>query len=128
MLLSFFNLPFITKFHCMIGWITSLWWKLNGWKINGTFPDQIPKMVIAVGPHTSAWDIVVGLAARYVTPIKHAYFLGKKVLFDGVFGWLFRAIGGTRVDGSSSSGGVSQVAGKFIEHEVWGFAGGGGGG
>ena len=106
----------------MIGWITSLWWKLNGWKIEGAFPDDIKKMVIAVGPHTSAWDIVVGLAARYVTPIKHAYFLGKKELFDGVFGWFFRAIGGTPVDRSSSHGVVQQVADKFNDHDIFRIA------
>lgn len=106
----------------MIGWIASLWWKLNGWKIKGTFPDDVFKMVIAVGPHTSAWDIVVGLAARYVTPIKHAYFLGKKELFDGAFGWFFRAIGGTPVDRSSSHGVVQQVADKFKEHDVFRIA------
>ena len=106
----------------MIGWITSLWWKLNGWKIEGAFPDDIKKMVIAVGPHTSAWDIVVGIAARYVTPIKHAYFLGKKELFDGVFGWFFRAIGGTPVDRSSSHGVVQQVADKFNDHDIFRIA------
>ena len=106
----------------MVGFITSLWWKINGWKINGTFPDHIPKMVIAVGPHTSAWDIVVGLAARYVTPIKEAYFLGKKELFDGAFGWFFRALGGTPVDRSSSKGMVLQVAEKFKQHDVFRIA------
>lgn len=106
----------------MTGWITSLWWKLKGWKISGTFPDHIPKMVIAVAPHTSAWDIVVGLAARYMTPIRHAYFLGKKELFDGPFGWFFRAVGGTPVDRSSSHGVVQQVADKFKEHDVFRIA------
>lgn len=106
----------------MVGWITSLWWKINGWKINGTFPEHISKMVIAVGPHTSAWDIVVGLAARHVTPIPKAYFLGKKELFDGAFGWFFRALGGTPVDRSSSKGMVSQVADKFKAHDVFRIA------
>jgi 1-acyl-sn-glycerol-3-phosphate acyltransferase len=106
----------------MIGWITSLWWKINGWKINGTFPDDVKKMVLAVGPHTSAWDIVVGLAVRYVTPIKEAYFLGKKELFDGGFGWFFRAVGGTPVDRSSSHGVVQQVADKFKHHDVFRIA------
>ncbi|RXK59680.1 acyltransferase [Lacibacter luteus] len=106
----------------MAGWITSLWWKLKGWKVTGTFRNDIPKMVLAVGPHTSAWDIVVGIAARYIIPIKHAYFLGKKELFDGAFGWFFRAIGGTPVDRSSSHGLVKQVADKFNEHAVFRIA------
>jgi 1-acyl-sn-glycerol-3-phosphate acyltransferase len=106
----------------MVGFITSLWWKLNGWKIAGIFPDHISKMVIAVAPHTSAWDVVVGLAARHLIPIKHAYFLGKKELFDGAFGWFFRAVGGTPVDRFSSHGVVQQVADKFKERPVFRIA------
>ncbi len=106
----------------MIGWISSLWWKLKGWKIKGAFPDYIPKMVIAVGPHTSGWDVVVGLAVRKLAPVKQTYFLGKKELFDGPFGWFFRAIGGTPVDRFSSHGVVDQVADKFKKHKIFRLA------
>lgn len=106
----------------MVGWMTSLWWKMNGWKVRGKFRDDIPKMVLAVAPHTSAWDIVVGLAVRYIVPVKHAYFLGKKELFDGPFGWFFRAIGGTPVDRSSSQGLVKEVAEKFKQYDVFRIA------
>ncbi|HEX4958348.1 MAG TPA: 1-acyl-sn-glycerol-3-phosphate acyltransferase [Lacibacter sp.] len=101
----------------MVEWLFSIWFKINGWKITGHFPHDVPKMVIAVGPHTSAWDIVVGLATRRLVPIKYAYFLGKKELFDGPFGWFFRAIGGTPVDRFSKTGMVQQVAEKFHAHE-----------
>lgn len=106
----------------MVGWITSLWWKLKGWKITGVFRNDIPKMVVAVAPHTSAWDIIVGLAVRHIMPIKNVYFLGKKELFDGPFGWFFRAIGGTPVDRFSSQGLVKEVAGKFKENDVFRIA------
>ncbi len=94
-----------------------LWWRLSGWKVKGIFPKDVPKMVIAVGPHTSSWDVIVGLSARSYIPITDAYFLGKKELFDGPFGWFFRAIGGTPVDRFSSQGMVQQVAEKFRQHE-----------
>lgn len=106
----------------MIAWILSFWWKINGWKIKGTFPDYIPKLVIAVGPHTSAWDVVVGLAARKQIPISDCYFLGKKELFDGPFGWFFRSMGGTPVDRFSSNGMVEQVVDKFKQHEIFRLA------
>lgn len=106
----------------MIRLLGLLWWRLNGWKVNGSFPKNVPKMVIAVGPHTSAWDVVVGLSARSSIPIKHAYFLGKKELFDGPFGWFFRSIGGTPVDRFSSQGMVQQVAEKFKQHEQFRLA------
>lgn len=110
------------EINCMINWILSIWWKLSGWKITGSFPNHIAKMVIAVGPHTSGWDVVVGLAARHLIPINHSYFLGKKELFDGPFGWFFRMMGGTPVDRSSSHGLVSQVADKFKQHEQFRLA------
>jgi 1-acyl-sn-glycerol-3-phosphate acyltransferase len=106
----------------MIGWLFALWFKFKGWKIKGQFPHHIPKMVIAVGPHTSAWDVVVGLAAKTVIPIKHAYFLGKKELFDGMFGWFFRAMGGTPVDRFSNTGMVQQVVEKFKQHDLFRLA------
>jgi 1-acyl-sn-glycerol-3-phosphate acyltransferase len=106
----------------MIHWLLSRWFLLKGWKIKGHFPNEVPKMIIAVGPHTSAWDIVVGLSVRYLTPINHSYFLGKKELFDGPFGWFFRKIGGTPVDRFSKTGMVQQVAEKFHAHEKFRLA------
>ncbi len=106
----------------MIGWLLAVWFRLKGWKINGQFPNHIPKMVIAVGPHTSAWDVVVGMAARHIIAIEHVYFLGKKELFDGMFGWFFRKMGGTPVDRFSSQGMVQQVVEKFTQHAIFRLA------
>ncbi len=106
----------------MVGSLVSLWWKLKGWKVSGTYPANVSKMVIAVAPHTSAWDIVVGMAARKVIPIKNAYYLGKKELFDSPFGWFFKLTGGTPVDRFSSNGVVQQVAEKFNQHDVFRLA------
>ena len=106
----------------MLRLILRLWWKLSGWKIRGDFPYQVNKFVIAVGPHTSGWDVVVGMAAREEIPIRNAYFLGKKELFDGPFGWFFRMMGGTPVDRFSNQGMVEQAAAKFGEKEVFRLA------
>jgi 1-acyl-sn-glycerol-3-phosphate acyltransferase len=95
------------------------WFKISGWKVKGKFPHHIPKMVVAVAPHTSAWDFVVGAAARDVMKIKNARFLGKKELFDGVFGWFFRSMGGIPVDRSSSKGLVQQVVEQIEKEEVF---------
>jgi 1-acyl-sn-glycerol-3-phosphate acyltransferase len=50
----------------MIEWLLSLWFRWKGWKIKGRFPHEVSKMIIAVGPHTSAWDVVVGLSVRHL--------------------------------------------------------------
>lgn len=87
----------------------NIWWKLNGWKINGSYPYHVKKMLIIVAPHTSWKDILVGLASRSKLKIYNAKFLGKKELFDGPFGWFFRWLGGVPVDRFSKNGMVEQV-------------------
>ena len=101
----------------MIKSILRLWWKLNGWKIKGNFPYYIKKMVIIVAPHTSWKDVLLGFAARDQLKIYKARFLGKKELFDGPFGWLFKMLGGTPVDRFSKQGVVEQVVELFQRHE-----------
>ncbi len=93
------------------------WWKINGWKISGSYPYSIRKLLIIVAPHTSWRDVVVGLAVRSVLKAGHIKFLGKKELFDGPFGWLFRWLGGTPVDRFSNQGIVEQVVGLFNSRE-----------
>ena len=103
----------------MLTALFALWFRIAGWKINGLFPHHIPKLVVAVGPHTSAWDFVVGAAARKVMKIKNARFLGKKELFDGPFGWFFRSMGGIPVDRSSPKGIVEQVVEQIEKEDVF---------
>ena len=97
----------------MLRLIWKLYWKFSGWKVIGRFPYQYKKMVLIVAPHTSWKDILVGFAARSELKIGYAKFLGKKELFDGPFGWLFRWLGGTPVDRFSKKGVVEQVAERF---------------
>ena len=99
----------------MLSRLFVFWFKVSGWKIVGQFPFDIPKMVLAVGPHTSAWDFVVGVATKTLIPVQNAHFLGKKELFDGPFGWFFRSMGGIPVDRTSSKGLVQQVVEKIQE-------------
>ncbi len=97
----------------MLRLLWNVYWKLGGWKIRGSFPYDIPKMVMIVAPHTSWKDVLVGFAARSKLKITHAKFLGKKELFDGNFGWFFRKLGGVPVDRFSKQGMVEQVVEMF---------------
>jgi 1-acyl-sn-glycerol-3-phosphate acyltransferase len=89
-----------------------IFYRLWGWKIIGEFPHHIPKYIIAVAPHTSAWDLIVGLLVREVTGLK-AGFIGKDSLFRWPYGWFFRALGCHPVDRSKSSNYVQGVVGLF---------------
>ena len=99
-------------------WIARALFKLFGWRMEGALPD-LPKMVIAAGPHTSNWDFVVGVGAMYSAGFKVS-FLGKDTLFRPPLGWIMRALGGRPVDRSAAHGLVAESirqigeADKFI--------------
>jgi 1-acyl-sn-glycerol-3-phosphate acyltransferase len=85
--------------------------RLRGWTV-GPFPD-VKKAVIAVGPHTSSDDIIIGMAARSISSMQAAHYLGKKELFDGPFGWFFRMTGGVPIDRSGNKNLVEATAKLF---------------
>jgi 1-acyl-sn-glycerol-3-phosphate acyltransferase len=95
------------------------WFRLLGWKIVGSFPPGLKKYVIALGPHTSNWDFVLGLAARSILRLKHAKFLGKSQLFRPPFGWFFRALGGYPVERNKRQDMVDQVADIIKSHDTF---------
>ncbi len=101
----------------MVRLLLRIYWKLSGWKIAGSFPYNQKKMVLAVAPHTSMFDVMIGFGARNQLNITHAKFLGKKELFKGPLGWLLRKLGGTPVDRHSKHGVVEQAAALFSSHD-----------
>lgn len=96
-------------------WIIFL--KLNGWNTDVLFPKIIKKAVVIVGPHTSSWDFVIGIAYRSVSRIKHSKFLGKSQLFKWPYGFIFRSLGGIPVDRKSNHNIVEQVAELFNKND-----------
>ena len=91
--------------------------KLMGWTTEGSFPKDLKKYIVAVAPHTSNWDFVIGIIARSILYLQRAKFLGKSQLFKPPFGWLFRWLGGYPVDRSSSHDMVHQVVSIFNSHD-----------
>ena len=85
--------------------------RLMHWRVEGTIPD-LPKFVIAVAPHTSNWDFVVGAAAMFALDLDLA-FLGKHTLFRGPFAPVLRWMGGIPVDRSSPHGVVPESVRAF---------------
>ena len=87
-------------------WLGRLLVHWSGWRIAGKLPD-IPKVVVAVAPHTSNWDFVLGVMFLFALDVKIA-FLGKHTLFKGLFGGFMRSIGGIPVDRSQPHGVVGE--------------------
>ena len=78
-----------------------------------------PKRCIVVFyPHTSNWDFVLGLAAKWSIGIDFRW-LGKHTLFATPFErWLVRW-GGIPVNRGDPRGVVDQVAARFAAHEAF---------
>ena len=85
--------------------------RLLRWRVEGDIANE-PKYVAIVAPHTSNWDFVVGLSARYALRLD-ASWLGKHTLFRPPFGWIMRRWGGIAVDRTASHDVVSQTVAEF---------------
>jgi 1-acyl-sn-glycerol-3-phosphate acyltransferase len=85
---------------------------LFGWRVNFA-PLPGPRGVVIVYPHTSNWDFVIGLLAKWAMGIRFRW-LGKEALFNGVcgavLGPLFRAWGGEPIERGSNTGAIQRLA------------------
>lgn len=86
--------------------------KIFGWRLVGEIPSTLKKSIIIVAPHAEWVDFLLGLFARASLKTK-VYFLGKAELFKGLFGFIFRWLGGKPVDRFSNNGMVDSVVEMF---------------
>ncbi len=89
---------------------------LFGWRVDVILPPG-PKCVIAVYPHTSNWDFVVGYLAKLAAGVP-VHFIGKDELFRGPFAAVLRRMGGIPVNRREHTGVVAQLAREF-ERRPW---------
>ncbi|HET7291357.1 MAG TPA: lysophospholipid acyltransferase family protein [Vicinamibacteria bacterium] len=87
--------------------------RLTGWRVLGEFPD-IAQCVLIVAPHTSNWDFLFGLAAKWALGLR-VRFVGKHTLFRFPLGVLMRGVGGIPVDRHSATGFAERVAAEFAD-------------
>ena len=85
--------------------------RLLGWSVAGEIPD-LPKFVVAVAPHTSNWDFVVGAATMFALDLRLS-FIGKHTLFRWPVAGALRWMGGIPVDRSASHGLVGETVKAF---------------
>jgi 1-acyl-sn-glycerol-3-phosphate acyltransferase len=71
-------------------------------------PPKDPVCVMVAAPHTSNWDFILTFAMAWATGVDPV-FLGKKEMFVGPAGWLFRKMGGVPVDRENPAGLVDAM-------------------
>jgi 1-acyl-sn-glycerol-3-phosphate acyltransferase len=95
--------------------VSKLYLIVTGWKLVMVAPVARRTVVIAA-PHTSNWDMPMGLAIVFAFRLK-VYFLAKHTLFTPPFGILLRWLGGIPVDRSKAHNLVDQAIELFSVHE-----------
>lgn len=90
-----------------------------GWRVRYK-PLPGPYGVAVVYPHTSNWDVVVGLFARWAVGMPFRW-LAKEALFRGVagktIGPILRSWGAVPVERRSSTGATQRLVETMYEHD-----------
>lgn len=86
------------------------------WKVIGSFPKYLKKYVIIAAPHTHWQDFPLGVLIKYAEGLP-ANYIGKASLFKPPFGFIFRWLGGTPIDRSTSSNKVEAIVNIFNSQE-----------
>jgi 1-acyl-sn-glycerol-3-phosphate acyltransferase len=90
--------------------------RLMGWRV--VF-EGLPRLqgLAVVYPHTSNWDFIVGMLAKWSMGIP-AHFWAKDSLFRvPLFGAWLRWVGGLPIDRTAANGAVGQMVDTLREHE-----------
>jgi 1-acyl-sn-glycerol-3-phosphate acyltransferase len=91
------------------------WFRLRGWKVEGTAPYP-RKFVVIAAPHTSNWDFVYFLGGASGLNLDLS-FMGKDSLFRWPIGGTMRELGGIPVDRSRSNNVVDAMAEEFSRRD-----------
>ncbi len=96
-------------------WISKLVLKILGWKIDNQQPQQ-NKYVLIAYPHTSNWDFILGMLAKWAMNMPLNW-VAKHSMFWGPFRPLFISMGGIPLDRSKSIGFIQKNIELFQTRE-----------
>ncbi len=102
-------------------WLGATLLRLAGWKV--VLAQPVPKRCVAIFyPHTSNWDTVIGLGAKFMFGIRFR-FVGKDTLFrTPLIGPLLLHWGGIPVNRREPAGFIGQMRQEFARHEEFRLA------
>lgn len=92
----------------MLSWISNIILKLLRFRVEGRIPNDVPKKLYLIVPHTSNFDFPLGLLVRSAYKVETNY-IAKHTLFRFPFGWFFRWSGGIPVNRVSKSNFIEQM-------------------
>lgn len=81
------------------------------WRAEGCFPDS-PRLVVAIAPHSSGWDFVIGAAFLFTLGLRVS-FIAKHTLFFWPLGPFLRWLGGIPVNRARPEDLADAMAAEF---------------
>jgi 1-acyl-sn-glycerol-3-phosphate acyltransferase len=97
-------------------WFCRLLLPLIGWRVEGRLPD-LTKFVIIVYPHTSNWDLPIGLICAYAIGLlsewPYGFMVKDSALKWPIIGRIVRRLGGIGINRSATLNAVQQMAEVF---------------
>ncbi len=99
-------------FRLICKWI----YHLIGWRLKGEYPHHIPKKIIIVAPHTSAWDVPVGLLVKSWLKMDVQYYV-KKEMFKGILKYILPLTQAIPIDRSGNTKFVDSVIKDYNQAE-----------
>jgi 1-acyl-sn-glycerol-3-phosphate acyltransferase len=103
---TIFSTPVVST---VMRWLTLAYFKLAGWKVEGSLPEQARVSVFIAAPHTSNWDLPFTLMAAFALRLD-IYWMGKEEIFKPPFRGLMMWLGGVPVRRSQSNNLVAASA------------------
>lgn len=88
----------------------------TGWKVVGSVPKDVKKLVMIAAPHTSNWDLLYARAAFYLLDIPVQYTV-KKELFFFPLNLVLKFFGGIPIDRKKKGKMVDKMAEIYDSHE-----------
>jgi 1-acyl-sn-glycerol-3-phosphate acyltransferase len=88
------------------------------WRAEGRFPDS-PRLVVAIAPHSSGWDFVIGAAFLFSLGLRVS-FIAKHTLFFWPMGPFLRWLGGIPVNRARPEDLADAMAAEFgSRRKLW---------
>lgn len=95
--------------NTVTSWIGRSIMRSLGWSIRGKLP-EIEKVVYIGAPHTSNWDMIIGVSAMMAVNLK-CHWMMKKEAFSWPLGGLWKALGGVPVERSKKT----DIGGQMVD-------------
>ena len=99
----------------MIKYTAKIVLRIFGWKLVNT-THEVDKCVIIGVPHTSNWDMPIGLLCLAGLGLKFRW-AAKDSIFIGPFKWVFKSIGGIPVNRKAPKGFLKEIAEYFSSND-----------